>query len=243
MIGWPQTGRNKALHELRRGFAFMIAGDQHLGTIVHHGIDEWDDAGFSFCVPSIANLWPRRWYPQQPGANHKPGMPDYTGSYLDGFGNHITVWAVSNPVISNHEPAALHDRAPGYGIVRLNKKAQTITMECWPRYADPTDPDAGQYPGWPMTIAVADNYGRKAKAYLPDLRISGLEDAVVQVIQEEDGEIVYTIRARNGFFRPKVFADGEYTVRVGEPGETEWQVFEHVPATANPAEMEIRVGF
>ncbi|NQT89361.1 discoidin domain-containing protein, partial [bacterium] len=35
--GWPQTGRNKALHELRRGYAFMIGGDQHLATLIHHG--------------------------------------------------------------------------------------------------------------------------------------------------------------------------------------------------------------
>ncbi|MCK4747171.1 MAG: hypothetical protein KAT15_09055, partial [Bacteroidales bacterium] len=49
--GWPQSGRNRALEALRKGFVFMIAGDQHLGTIVHHGVDEWDDAGYSFCVP------------------------------------------------------------------------------------------------------------------------------------------------------------------------------------------------
>jgi len=38
--GWPQTGRNKALDVIRRGFGFMYAGDQHLTSIVHHGIDE-----------------------------------------------------------------------------------------------------------------------------------------------------------------------------------------------------------
>jgi len=241
--GWPQTGRNKALYELRRGFAFMIAGDQHLGSIVHHGIDEWNDAGFSFCVPSIANLWPRRWYPSKPGIGHKPGMPPYTGSYFDGLGNRVTVWAVSNPVLSNHEPPELHDRAPGYGIVRLNKTEQTITMECWPRYADPTDPSAKQYPGWPMTIVLEDNYGRKAVGYLPDIRITGQDDPVVQVIQEKNGEMIYTARAKDGFFRPKVFAGGEYTVRVGEPGKTEWKVFEHLRAAQNSSEEEINVVF
>ena len=48
--GWPQTGRNKALKEIRKSFAYMIAGDQHLGTVIHHGVDEWRDAGFSFWV-------------------------------------------------------------------------------------------------------------------------------------------------------------------------------------------------
>ena len=53
--GWPQTGRNKAVDALRKGFTFHLAGDQHLGSFVHHGIDEWNDAIYSFCVPSIAN--------------------------------------------------------------------------------------------------------------------------------------------------------------------------------------------
>ena len=122
--GWPQSGRNRALSELRKGFTFMIAGDQHLGSVVQHGIDQWHDAGISFCVPSVANVWPRRWFPPLPGKNHIEGMPVYTGDYPDGFGNRISVYAVSNPYISNIYPNELHDRAPGYGIVKLHKKEQ-----------------------------------------------------------------------------------------------------------------------
>ena len=241
--GWPQTGRNKALRELRRGFAFIICGDQHLGSIVHHGIDSWDDAGFSFCVPSIANLWPRRWYPQKPGKNHKPGFPPYTGSYLDGFGNHITVWAVSNPVISNHKPAALHDRAPGYGIVRLNKKQETITMECWPRYTDPTERGAKQYPGWPMTISIEDNYSRAPKAYLPILKFVGLENPVVQVIDEVKKDTIYTIRAKGDKFCPKVFESGSYTIKIGEPGTHKIKTLTNIHSLEKDINKEITIKF
>ena len=66
---WPQAGRNKALAEIRKAFALMIAGDQHLGTIIHHGINDWNDAGYSLCVPSIANLYLRWWAPLTPGKN------------------------------------------------------------------------------------------------------------------------------------------------------------------------------
>lgn len=241
--GWPQTGRNKALHELRRGFAFMIAGDQHLGSIVHHGIDEWNDAGFSLCVPSIANLWPRRWYPPKPGHNHQPGMPAYTGSYLDGFGNHITVWTVSNPVISNHEPAELHDRAPGYGIARLNKKEQQITIECWPRYADPTNPGAQQYPGWPMTISLEDNYGRQAKVFLPTLKFMGLENPVVQIIDESINDIVYTIRAKSEPFRAKVYKSGFYTIKVGEPGTKKMKTLTNIHSLGKDEQKTLDLEF
>ena len=228
--GWPQSGRNRALHELRRGFAFMIGGDQHLSTIVQHGIDNFNDAGWSFAVPSIANFYPRSWNPKKPGGNRTPGMPDYTGEYLDGLGNHITVWAATNPgKPTGKQPAKLHDKMPGYGIVRFNKQAQEITIECWPRYANPDNPDTGgQYDGWPKTIAMEDNYGRKAEAYLPTLRFSGILNPVVQVVSESDGEIVYTIRIKGSDYRPKVFKEGSYTIRTGEPGTENMQELKEV---------------
>jgi len=99
--GWPQHGRNKALGLMRKGFAFHIAGDQHLATIVHHGIENWGDAGYSFCVPSIAAGYPRSWLPLSPGKDRKPDMPEYTGKFLDGLGNHITVLAAANPEKNN----------------------------------------------------------------------------------------------------------------------------------------------
>jgi len=217
--GWPQSGRNKALAEIRKAFALHIAGDQHLGTIIHHGIDDWDDAMYSFCVPSIANLYLRWWAPLEPGKNRPPGTPEYTGQFLDGFANKVTVWAVANPSPEeNHDK--LTTRAAGFGVVRFNKPKRTITIECWPRNVDVTDPAAHQYPGWPKTIRQFDNYGRKAAAYLPTLRISGMKDPVVQVVDEAGGEVVYTLRIKGNEFRPKVFSEGTYTIRVGEQPDT-----------------------
>jgi glycosyltransferase involved in cell wall biosynthesis len=37
--GWPQSARNAAVREMRKAFAFHIAGDQHLPAVVHYGID------------------------------------------------------------------------------------------------------------------------------------------------------------------------------------------------------------
>jgi phosphodiesterase/alkaline phosphatase D-like protein len=216
--GWPQTGRNKALREIRRGFGFMIGGDQHLATIVHHGIDDWNDAGWSFAVPSITNFYLRAWLPRQAPHKRYEGMPAYTGEYLDGLGNHISVWAATNPEKTvGREPEWLHSKKPGYGIVRFNKTTRKITMECWPRYLDPKDPGTGkQYQGWPRTIDQLDNYGREVVGYLPTIVAPGMPNPVVQVIDEADDEVVYTIRASGRSFRPMVFKQGTYTVRFGE---------------------------
>ena len=90
--GWPQSGRNKAVGIIRKGFAFHLAGDQHLGSTIQYGLDNWNDSGFAFCVPSITNHWPRRWYPSEGGKNRDPNMPKYTGDNEDGFGNKMTVY-------------------------------------------------------------------------------------------------------------------------------------------------------
>ena len=150
--GWPPSGRNRALRWFREADALHLCGDQHLASVVRYGVDDWEDSGTAFCLPSIANTWPRRWYPATPGESRAPGAPRYTGRFLDGFGNRLTVVAVANPVASGHEPARLHDRAPGYGIVRFRKASRTIVLECWPRWVDPLERDARQYPGWPVTI-------------------------------------------------------------------------------------------
>jgi hypothetical protein len=218
--GWPQTGRNKALKEIRKAFAFMIAGDQHLGTVIHHGVDEWRDAGFSFCVPSIVNYWPRSWLPIEAGLNPVHERLEHTGDYHDGFGNKLTMYAYSNPRGATGEIGTRDDPfaggAAGYGIVRFNKTTRHITIECWPRNVDISAPDAQQYPGWPVTVSQQDNYGRKAVAYLPTLHIRGQSAPVVQVIDEANNAIVYTLRIKGDSFRPKVFHAGSYTLKLGQ---------------------------
>lgn len=216
--GWPQSGRQRALEVLRKGFAFHLGGDQHLATIVHHGIASHGDAIWSFCVPSVANFYPRMWMPPAEGRNRPEGAPSWMGEHFDGLKNRVTVYAATNPgPATGREPAELHDKMPGYGIVRLNKDKRTITMECWPRYANPNDPSTGsQYPGWPKTIRQQDNYAREPSGYLPELVVSGMTDPVVKIVQS-DGELVYAIRIRGDRFRPPVFADGEYAAEIGEP--------------------------
>jgi len=212
--GWPQTGRNKAVRAMRKGFAFHIAGDQHLGSTIQYGVDEWNDSSFAFCVPSVANVWPRRWFPPQPGANRDGDTPRYGGEFLDGFGNKMTVHAVSNPTANGIEPTWINERAPGYGIAVFERETRRIRCANWPRWVDPSAPDAAPYPGWPIVVEQEANYGRRAFGYLPTLEIQGAEDPVVTVIDDATGQLVYALRIQGRTFRPKVFADGTYSVRV-----------------------------
>jgi hypothetical protein len=134
----------------------------------------------------------------------------------------MTVRAVANPVKSGRQPEALYDRSPGYGIIRFHKESRDIESEAWPRWADPVlDPGARMYTGWPVTVSIANNYGRKPAAYLATLVIDGLVDPVIQLRRQSDDEIIYTRRIRGNWFRPPVFdASAVYVIRVGD-GRTE----------------------
>jgi len=211
--GWPQSGRNRALQSLRKGFAFHYAGDQHLATIFHHGIDEHRDAIWSFCVPSIANLYLRWWEPLEPGANREPGAPEYTGDLLDGFNNKVTNYAAANP---EKRPGGniLNTRAAGFGVVRFNTKTRDITMECWPRNVDVTDSASKQYLGWPRTISQFDNYSPPSWGKMGELTFD-IENPVVQLIDATTQEVLYTVRANGKSFTPAAPKGRTFIIKAG----------------------------
>lgn len=169
--GWPQSGRHRALETIRKGAAIAIHGDLHTASLVHQGLDDWNDAAWVFTTPAGAPVTRRRWE-RTGGMNREPGMSSEGGEYFDSFGNRITLWAVANP-------------------------------------------------GWPKTVALDENDGRKPAGWLPMLRFGADARPVVQVFHEHDEEIVYTRRIAGTSFRPPVFEAGLYGVRVwlSESGE------------------------
>lgn len=212
---WPQTGRNEALRRIRRAWATHLCGDQHLAVVVKHGIDQPADGPYAFTSPAIVNtIYGRWWHPQdeQPGADPVVESPlPWTGHYEDGLGNRIRMIAYANPENVRDET----QRGDGFGIVRFNKSAETVTLECWPRFADVRDGDSAQFPGWPITFDNRDNDGRAIAGRLPALTIQGADRPVVQVIEEATGEVLYTVRVAGKGFQPPVYRPGTYTIKVG----------------------------
>jgi hypothetical protein len=235
--GWPQTPRKRALELIRRAGATHLCGDQHLAVLVKHGIDEFGDGPLAFTSPALVNtIYGRWWHPEneKPGPNPVPDSPlPWTGDFLDGLGNRISMLAYANPPQVNDEK----QRADGYGLVRFNKKDRTITYECWPRFSDAKEGDKAQFAGWPQTHPMAANDGRKPTAWLPPIEFDR-ENPVVQVVAESTGEILYTRRVAGRRFTPPVFSEGSYTIHVGRDRPVE-QSFRNI--TPGIPELESRV--
>ena len=212
---WPQRGRDKALHELRKAMATHLCGDQHLGVVVQHGIESHRDGPFAFTSPAIVNtIYGRWWKPEdeKPGPRPIPNSPlPWTGDFEDGLGNKITMHAYANPEDRSNELK----RADGFGVARFNKKNRTVTFECWPRFSKVSDGDQAQFPGWPVTFKMSENDGRMVKGWLPKLSFSK-PNPVVQVINDKTKEVLYTVRVQGKSFQPKVYSMDPHSVRVGK---------------------------
>jgi hypothetical protein len=234
--GWPQAGRLRALEELRRARAVHLCGDQHLAVVVKHGLKDWGDGPYAFTSPALVNtIYGRWWHPIRNADTPVRAPLPWTGDYRDGLGNMISMLAYANPANIRDE----RQRADGYGIARFNKKKRTVTFECWPRFGDPKSGKRTQFPGWPITVNVDANDGRRTVAWLPELRVSGIDAPVVQVVSDDTGEILYTIRAPSNRFQPGVFAPGKYTVKFGVDGP-EKTVFTGLSATKEKSAAGIR---
>ena len=120
---------------------------------------------------------------------------------------------MSNPQANGIEPTALHQRAPGYGIVKFTRADRGIEFANWPRWVNASDEGAEPYPGWPIRIHQHQS-GLPSGFSLPPIDAGGAVDPVVQVIRESDGEVVYTLRILGSEFTPTVREPGSYTVRV-----------------------------
>lgn len=234
---WPQSARNAAVRELRRVFAFHLAGDQHLPAVVQYGIETHRDGVAAFASPAINNLYPRWFWPTQ--ANAK----DQLGNFTDSFGHPLTVLACANPK-TEFRPGALDvetDKSSGIGVVCFDKRTRTIRIDCWPLFADPTKPGT-QFPGWPVIVRQLDNYGRTPVAYLPEVTIRGVEKPLVEVVEERSGEVLYGYRLPAPTWRPHTFAEGAHTLRVSDPETNRAKELKGLTAlAANREQIEINL--
>lgn len=153
---WPKAARNRAVRILGDCNALAIHGDQHLGVLLRHGIDDFDDAGYAFMVPGTANGFPRAWWPGvEQGELPQPGQV-FTGRHHDDAGNPINVLAVGNPEPGSNElkqplsPTEIgYRKGSGYGMVEFNKREHTATISLY-RLGDQEE----QFEGFPKTIPI-----------------------------------------------------------------------------------------
>ena len=158
----PVAARRSALTLLKSARALILSGDQHLASVVRHGITSFTDGPIQFTGPAGGTAW-QRWFTPTSALPNSTGP--YTGDFTDGYGNRFRVLAVANPKISfaqvrqiqpgGNEVGDRDLKSEGYAITRIDKANAQFRLECWPWQTDPTVPGATQFAGWPHTIPFA----------------------------------------------------------------------------------------
>jgi len=222
--GWPKSGRDKIIRQMRKVGAFHINGDQHIASLVQYGLDNHRDAGWSYCTPAISVGYQRWFRPDELGlpVEDRPehGFPN-TGNYTDAFGNKNYVYAIGNPapfvadMESRYNQAVL--RASGFGMITFNKQEGLIDIDAWRFKADVKNPNPirDQIPGWPFQITQNDNFGIGAEYMLPEISVNK-PNQVIQIWNENTGEVVQIYRLKGGTVQPSLFENGTFTLIIGE---------------------------
>ena len=166
---WPQTPRNRAIDILREAMPLHICGDQHLASAVQYGVKKQRDSFWAFCTPAITVGYQRWWRPDELDNMSHANRPAHnlpnTGEYTDGLGNKAYVYATANPGQNFREGGGdrydfAHRKNSGFGLIKVDTKAKTYTLNCFKFLCDATDGKASnQYPGWPLTIHQSENKG------------------------------------------------------------------------------------
>ena len=111
-------------------------------------------------------------------------------------------------------------------------------MECWPRNVDLSKPGAQQYPGWPRTIDQLDNYSPRSWGQLGTLTFNK-KDPVVQLVDESNGEVLYTLRIRGNSFTPHAPGGRTFSIKAGvdHPGKV---IVQHASVgKTSPADIKL----
>jgi hypothetical protein len=94
-----------------------------------------------------------------------------------------------------------------------------------------------QYPGWPVVCNQLENYSREPAGYLPRIAVEGMETPVIQVIREDTGEVVYTLRIPGQTIQPRVYSlETTYTLIVGDPDLEQLERYTEMKAAENRAD-------
>ena len=96
--GQPKLHRDRAITLLRAAGALVLSGDQHLGSLIRHGIDSHTDGVVQFTGPAGVSFW-QRWFEPR-AVMENGGAEPYTGDFTDAFGNKLRVHAIANPRIT-----------------------------------------------------------------------------------------------------------------------------------------------
>lgn len=129
----------------------------------------------------------------------------------------------------------------GIGYIEVNPATRDITYNRIATKSTSTTKVGKPLPGWPISCKHNMAYDREHVGYLPAIEIMGKPNAVIQIINENNDKLVYSLRSGGTAFLPRVFNIGHYIMHIGEPETTSKHTFPNLTPRALSEAPTIRV--
>ncbi len=136
---------------------------------------------------------------------------------------------------------AIYSASSGIGYIEVNPATRSIIYNRITTEPDSTTKLGAPLPGWPITCMHNMAYDREHVGYLPAVEITGQSNAVIQVINENSGKLLYSLRSSGAAFLPRVFCIGHYTMNIGNPETSTKQSFPNLTPRAPGETPPIKV--
>ncbi len=120
-------------------------------------------------------------------------------------------------VASSHEGLGIVSVDPATGGVALARYHMAPRLDGVP--ADPVG-------GWPIVLPPSPDPRQPVFGHLQPLRVAGVLNPVVQVMDAADGRLIHAWRAVQPVILPRVSRDGHYRIRIGDPTTQQEQVLD-----------------
>jgi hypothetical protein len=104
----------------------------------------------------------------------------------------------------------------GYPFVRFDRHRQIIEYHRVTLKSNQSK-IRGDLPGWPVLVPVRHPDYERPHGYLAPVQVAGIQDPLIQVIDQDAKTSVYLERVRSHIALPRVYKDGTYTLRIGAP--------------------------
>lgn len=171
-----------------------------------------------------------------------PPLTDQPRDVLDEWHQHLKKALPSTKPTLIHNASTSH--LPGITLIRMDKKHRATIFDTY--HFDQKQDDSYSLKldsiHWPQKMFQFDFHPDRKNISLPEVHVPEIRDSILEIHDESKDSLIYRYRIHGHFFRPPVFHDGPFTLKIGEPEVGFLQTVKQVKASnlLNNKQLTIR---
>ncbi len=218
-LKYPQ---NNVIAQAQKNFSVIISASENNSLLAKCGLKTFSDASYYFLTPALRSF---------------SILKDENSDFFTKENQKIKILAKAE------QKSNLKQHFLSYSIIKFNKFQKTINFENRTITHD-NETNKTDIKNWNKTISVLSNFNEISSIYLPTFKIKGTMQTVTYFVYDNaTKELIYTQRAKENIFKPKVFYWASYDVVFFDPVSGKKIILEKVYAKNNTDTSSVFVRF